>query len=89
MKKDGLRHYLLVFDHRAGKLRDEPREFTDPSEATAAYAEVEQEYGKDDLVEVVLIGSDSMETVRATHANYFDGTVALIRLLERLVTANK
>jgi hypothetical protein len=30
---------------------------------------------------VVLIGSDSLDTVRRTHANYFDGTAALERLL--------
>jgi hypothetical protein len=27
--------------------------------------------------ELVLIGSDSLETVKITHANYFDGTVAV------------
>jgi predicted ATPase len=29
-----------------------------------------------DAIEIVLIGSDSLETVKVTHANYFDGTVA-------------
>ena len=31
--------------------------------------------------EVVLSGSDSLDTVRRTHANEFDGTAALERLL--------
>jgi hypothetical protein len=30
---------------------------------------------------VVLIGSDSIETVRLTHANYFDGSVAISKYL--------
>jgi len=30
---------------------------------------------------VALIGSDSLDTVRLTHANEFDGTAALERLL--------
>lgn len=32
---------------------------------------------KADRVEIVLIGSDSLETVKVTHANHFDGTVAV------------
>lgn len=29
------------------------------------------------MVEIVLIGSDSIETVKRTHANCFDGSVAI------------
>lgn len=43
----------------------------------AEYARLEREHmDKADRVEIVLIGSDSLETVKVTHANYFDGTVA-------------
>lgn len=84
MPNDKLKHFLLVFDHTQSRFVEEPREFSDATEATSAYAEVEQRYSKEDLVEVVLIGSDSFETVQATHSNYFDGTVALIALLERI-----
>jgi hypothetical protein len=44
----------------------------------AEYARLEREHlNRADGVEIVLIGSDSLETVKVTHANYFDGTVAV------------
>ena len=73
-------HFLLVFDHCAGRLIEQ-REFSDGDEAVAAYAAKEQDYDGQDLVEVVLIGSDSLETIKLTHANYFDGSVAVSKYL--------
>jgi hypothetical protein len=32
-------------------------------------------------MEIVLIGSDSLETVMLTHANYFDGTASVSKYL--------
>lgn len=32
-------------------------------------------------LEIVLIGSDSIETVRLTHANYYDGMVTVSQYL--------
>lgn len=76
-----IQHFLLVFDHELGKLT-ETREFgEDADAAVAAYAAKEAEYGDRKLVEIVLVGSDSFETVRLTHANYFDGTVAVSKYL--------
>ena len=66
-------HFLLVYDHRRGQLIDEPRQFSDASEAAAAYAELEQQHRDDQHLEIVLVGSDSLETIRRTHGNYFDG----------------
>jgi hypothetical protein len=69
-----------VFDHSKGELiRTEVFEHVEP--AMAAYEEVEGQYRRDALVEVVLIGSDSLETVKITHANYFDGSVAISKYL--------
>lgn len=75
-----LRHFLLVFDHQQGRLV-EAREFDDGDEAVVAYGAKEREYGDRPLVEIVLIGSDSLETVKITHANYFDGTAAVSKYL--------
>jgi hypothetical protein len=75
-----LRHYLLVFDHIRGQLIDE-REFDNAPAALAAYSAAERKYDSESRIEVVLIGSDSRDTVRRTHANYFDGSVALERYL--------
>lgn len=81
MKK--LVHYLLVFDHAEGQLIHECP-YDDGSEAVTAYAVAEETYRDRERVEVVLIASDSIETIRRTHANYFDGTVTVSHLLAGL-----
>lgn len=66
-------HFLLVFDHDKRALID-TIVFDDGDDvALAAYAEYEERYQDTPRVEVVLIGSDSLDTVRMTHANYFAG----------------
>ena len=75
-----LLHFLLVFDHKAGELIEQTQ-FEDGEQAVAAYSAKEAEYQGQDLVEIVLIGSDSIETVKLTHANYFDGSVAISKYL--------
>ncbi|MEX1164764.1 MAG: hypothetical protein WEB03_14420 [Nitriliruptor sp.] len=81
-----LRHFLLVFDHTKGELIDQ-REFTRVDVALGAYGKTERQYEANDQVEVVLVGSDSMETVKVTHGNYFDGTVAISKYLAGLPTS--
>lgn len=76
-----LKHFLLVFDHVQGQLLEE-REFgADGSAALAAYNDMELEHRDRRDIEIVLIGSDSLATVKLTHANYFDGTVAVSKYL--------
>jgi hypothetical protein len=75
-----LAYFLLVFDHGQGHLVYQ-EEFHDSTKAVEAYFAMEEQHRDDRNVETVLIGSDSIETVRITHANYFDGTVATSRFL--------
>ncbi|ETB43926.1 hypothetical protein [Mycobacterium avium] len=78
MTASPLHHFLLVFDHSRAELLDVRNFGTDAKKAMAEYARMEREHlGKSDSIEIVLIGSDSLETVKITHANYFDGTVAV------------
>jgi hypothetical protein len=72
---DKLRHFLLVFDHNEGRLIQN-REFNNSEEALTAYSATERSYTREQNVEVVLIGADSIETVQRTHANYFDHSIA-------------
>lgn len=65
-------HFLLVYDVERQALVSAPREFSDPSEAASAYAELEQEHRNEPNLEIVLIGADSLETIKSTHGNYFD-----------------
>ncbi len=57
-----LNHYLLIFDHETETL--EHKEFKDAVTALNAYAQAEREHADAKNLEVVLIGSDSLETVK-------------------------
>ena len=76
-----INHFLLVFDHSAGRLLDTISFGEDSDAALAAYAEYEAEYWRQRHIEIVLVGSDSLDTVKLTHANYFDGFVATSKYL--------
>ena len=66
-----MRYFLIVYDRRRGELFGLPQEFEDDVLAREAYANTEREYRHDSNIEVVLIGADSLETVKQTHSNYF------------------
>lgn len=91
MKDQAIKHFILVFDHRKGELIDQ-REFgTDSQSAVREYAEQEKRFRDDELIDIVLVGSDSIETVKHTHANYFDGSASLskeiLAYLDRFTSA--
>jgi hypothetical protein len=65
-------HFLLVYDHQQQKLRHQ-EQFEDGAAAAAAYAAMERVHRGDKSLEIVLVGADSIETIKRTHANYFDG----------------
>ena len=69
------KHYLLVYERARGELVAE-REFEDGAEALSARFRVEREgewEGRplSDDVEVIVLGADSAQTLRRTHARYF------------------
>ncbi len=66
-----MKHYLLTYSLTAGRVV-ELREFSDDAEASAAYVDAEKLSGRDDDLEIVLIGADSGQTLRKTHGHYFD-----------------
>lgn len=64
-------HYLIVYSHDDQVLLD-LQEFRDANTATTAYRDTEERYrGKMDHYEVVLVGADSVDTVKRTHGHYF------------------
>ena len=68
-----IRHFLLVYDRRKDELI-EKCEFEDIDRATAAYEQVEARIRVgSDWIDAVLVGSDSLESVKITHSNYFTG----------------
>jgi hypothetical protein len=66
-------HFLLVYDHGKRELIHRGR-YEDADEAAEAYAQMERDHRGDKDLEIVLVGADSIETIRKTHGNYFDGT---------------
>lgn len=67
-------HFLLVFNHHDRVLLRAEQFGPDVDAALRAYALAEEFYRTDPDVEIVLVGSDSLETVQLTHANYFPST---------------
>ena len=69
-----VKHFLLRFDRAKDELV-ECREFgTDAESALTAYSELEREHWDCPAMDIVLIGSDSLETVKVTHSTYFSGS---------------
>lgn len=76
-------HFLIAFDHQENRVV-EITDFQDPAKASEKYVEWEHRFEDDSNVEVVLIGSDSIETIRRTHPNYFEGMEAWDKFLANL-----
>lgn len=68
-----IQHFLLIYDHRSAGLSRVQEFGTNSQAAMKAYEEAEQEHRDNLLVDIVLVGSDSLQTVQVTHANYFAG----------------
>lgn len=78
--------FILVFDKANGSLVVE--QFGDDVEsAVARYDELEQGQPDDRSTEIVLLGADSIDTLRTTHPHYFNkerDTDSLTQLEERV-----
>ncbi|AXE38379.1 hypothetical protein [Acidipropionibacterium virtanenii] len=68
---DETNYFILVYDRAKRALSRTISYGTKSRHAVDDYSKLEREYEGDANVEVVLIGSDSIETVQRTHANYF------------------
>lgn len=68
---DGLRHFLLAFNHATNELLVQEDFGQDVDRAAEAYTELERKYRDNLAMDIVLIGSDSIETVKVTHSTYF------------------
>lgn len=64
-------NWILIYNWRAGQLERWIDMGTDEELAAERYSAYEHEFSWRDGYEVVLIGSDSRETIEWTHAHYF------------------
>ena len=72
----GQRHFLIIFDGAKGAMRERVRNFGAEATAMRAYAEAERRYESEPQVQVVLVTSDSLATVKATHPNFWQSDFA-------------
>lgn len=68
-----IRNFLLVFDRERNALIGQFDFGSDVESATLEYSRLENKYCGNRAIDAVMVGSDSIETVKITHANYFDG----------------
>lgn len=66
-----LNHFLLLYDVKKQALLEAIDMGTDGTAAVERYARLEDEYRDQAGIEIVLIGADSIETVKRTHSQYF------------------
>ena len=70
MDEDSTIHFLLTYDRSKLRLADIER-FHDGDRAVDAYEDRERQYADQPHMEVVLLGADSEEAIRATHSTFF------------------
>lgn len=66
-----LLHFLLIYDHEQQRLLAAKELGTNVDSAGSTYAEYEEKYRDRKGIEIVLVGADSLDTIRQTHAHYF------------------
>jgi hypothetical protein len=71
MSSKDIKHFLVIYDIPRAEAHVERFE-NDYEAAVAAYNEAEHEHRDDPDVEVVLLGSDSIDTLERTHSSYFE-----------------
>jgi hypothetical protein len=65
-----IKHFLVVYDLAEAKAKVESFG-TDYDRALAAYAKAEADFANRDTYDIVLLGADSIETIKRTHSSYF------------------
>lgn len=81
-KHEAINHFLLVYDRAIGHLLEVAEFGTDCTAAIKRYQELERQHAANNRMDIVLVGSDSLETIKVTHANYFAEGVTTIRQAE-------
>lgn len=79
-----IKHFLLVYDHALGKLVDVIEFGKDSTAALKRYEQLEAEHREEPTMDIVLVGSDSLDTIKVTHRNYFDEGRSMADLEEYL-----
>jgi hypothetical protein len=76
-----LQYFLLIYS-RSHRMLETVQSFSDRDDAGRAYTAAERGARGNDDLEVVLIGSDSLDTIKKTHGQYFDAPADTSRFLQ-------
>lgn len=71
MSDTPIHHFLVVYDIPAREATVDDRYGADYDAALSAYTKAEETYRGRDDIEVVLLGADSLDTIKKTHSSYF------------------
>jgi hypothetical protein len=71
MSEQNVNHFLIIYNIPEQLAQVVPFE-RDYRAALEAYNRAEEEHREDRNTEVVLLGSDSIETLERTHSSYFE-----------------
>lgn len=66
-----INQFLLVFDRGRDELVETHEFGTNVAAALAEYSRLERLHMSDAQMDIVLVGSDSLETFKVTHSTYF------------------
>ena len=68
-----MKQFILIYNRNAQELEEVLQFNDDVVAATRTYGELERENLWSEEKDIVLLGSDSLDTLRKTHGNYFTG----------------
>ena len=81
-RADHIQHFLLIYDRRKDRLMSHESFGEDVDAAMTAYRAAEIEYQSRPEMDIVLVGAESLETIKVTHSTYFTESAA--RLLDEI-----
>lgn len=65
--------FILIYNEAEQKLQEVLHFGDDSAAAVRKYGVLERKYRDAPYMDILLVGSDSLETVRLTHSTYFTG----------------
>lgn len=83
MTNTEIQHFLVIYDVAAGEANVK-RFGPDYEAALDAYEQAEETYRGQDRFDVVLLGADSLETIKKTHSSYFSTEELTLKWLGQL-----
>lgn len=82
-------YYFLLIFNRLHQALQTVQQFSDRDDASRAYAAAESAAQGNDELEIVLVGADSIDTIRQTHGQYFAERPGHSRFLDAASALNR